>query len=69
MSWKIIFGHGPENCKLKDHKILPVRLNSFMLKRWNALIYDVELMLKFLHVILTSLKIDERFEKRRGVEA
>ena len=37
-----------------------------MLKRWNTLIYDVELMLKFLHVILTSLKIDERFEKQKG---
>ncbi len=37
-----------------------------MLKRWNSTIYDVDLMLKFLHVILTSLKIDERFEKRRG---
>ncbi len=37
-----------------------------MLKRWNSTIYDVELMLKFLHMILASLKIDERFEKRRG---
>jgi len=37
-----------------------------MLKRWNTLIYDVELMLKFLHVILASLKIDERFEKQKG---
>lgn len=30
------------------------------------LIYDVELMLKFLDIILTALKIDGRFEKRRG---
>ncbi len=37
-----------------------------MLKRWNSTIYDVELVLKFLHVILASLKIDERFEKQRG---
>jgi len=65
MSWKIIFGHSPENCKLKDHKILPVRLNSFMLKRWNTLICDAEPMLKFLHVILTSLKLGERLEKRK----
>ncbi len=37
-----------------------------MLKRWNSAIYDVDLTLKFLHVILTALKVDERFEKRRG---
>ncbi len=37
-----------------------------MLKRWNSAIYDVDLMLKFLHVILTSLKMDERSQKRRG---
>ncbi|WP_290899721.1 hypothetical protein [Ferroglobus sp.] len=37
-----------------------------MLKRWNTLIYDVELILKFLHVILVSLKIDDRFQKRKG---
>ncbi|WP_048086606.1 hypothetical protein [Ferroglobus placidus] len=42
--------------------------NNFpnLLKRWNSAIYDVELILKFLHVILASLKIDERFEKRKG---
>ncbi|ADC66295.1 hypothetical protein Ferp_2164 [Ferroglobus placidus DSM 10642] len=34
-----------------------------MLKRLNTPIYDVELILKFLHVILASLKIDDRFEK------
>ncbi len=28
-----------------------------MLKRWNSAIYDVDLMLKFLHVILTALKV------------
>jgi len=37
-----------------------------MLRRWDTLIYDVELILKFLHVILESLKIDDRFQKRKG---
>lgn len=37
-----------------------------MLKRWSSAVYDVELMLRFLHVILVSLKIDERFKNRRG---
>ena len=37
-----------------------------MLKRWNSLVYDVELMLKFLDIVLAALKIDERSEKQRG---
>ena len=37
-----------------------------MLKRWDSAIYDVDLMLKILHVILAALEVDERFQKRRG---
>ena len=40
-----------------------------MLKRWDSAIYDVDLMLKILHVILAALEVDERFQKRRGEEA
>ncbi len=38
-----------------------------MLKRWNSTIYDVDLMFKFLDIIIKALKkIHERFQKRRG---
>ena len=37
-----------------------------MLKRWDSAIYDVELILKFLDAILTALRIDERFWRKKG---
>ena len=45
-------------------KDITIELNSLTLKKWNTLIY-VELVLKFLHVILVLLKMDERFKKRK----